>query len=763
MRYGSLNPSERNAVRWFTATIFVAAFLLFFAQPMYGKRLLPSLGGSPAVWNTVMVFFQAALLGGYLYAHRLAKRVGFARWHLIAMAVAASVPVLFLPDDPPPVGVVAATAWLLRTLSIGIGLPFVLLAATSPMLGAWFANLNHPMRRDPYFLYSASNFGSFCSLIAYPLLIEPTMALGIQSWVWRAGFVTLIFMILRCKRLVDDSPTVDVDENGGDAKPAADSMGETNSDALDADRIDRGRITRWVLTSAVASSWLLGVTQYLTTDLAPVPLLWVVPLAIYLLSFVVAFAGRRWIETRTWESWLPPLLLLMVASVMFYATWPPLVIHLATFTIGVMICHHRLADDRPRPRFLTAFYLWISLGGVLGGIFNAIVAPLTMPVILEYGIAFVGCGVLMRWSASRERLPDPAVGTRSSDKALNQRSTWILLASVGAVIAWMVFTMLQRGTPSLAYGILLAAACILTFWLLDLRWLCPIAAGILLVHSQFEPPFAGDVLAVRRSFFGVHRVLYAPLLKRNRLVHGQTVHGIQAVDHPERPLAYYSRQGPLGYVLEQLAPSGRGRRIAVIGLGTGAIAAYRNDFEPPRQIKFFEIDPAVIDLAVRDTYFSYLSDAAIGRDDIVVGDGRQQLDRYDGPPFDTIVLDAFSSDAVPMHLLTREALQIYADHLTDNGLILFHISNQHLDLAPVLGGLADDAGWTAYGVHFNPALDQFGEGVAPSDWVVIGRRPETIPLGVRQTPWRRIDSPSQPRWTDEHGNFLDVLRWGRES
>jgi hypothetical protein len=731
------NHSRRTLIL-FRAAIFFGAFSLFVVQPMYAKRLLPALGGSPAVWNTVMVFFQAALLTGYAYAHlmtRWRQRRWAARLHLALLAVAVMLPIMPLPTASPH-GNFSSIVWLLNTLVWGIGPAFILVSASSPLIQGWFSRTDHPLRDDPYFLYAASNIGSFAALIAYPIVIEPFFPVAIQIVAWRIGLVVLGILLWSCSRqVVYDGTNTDQTSLAGQSNVAG---------------LSWARRLRWIAYAAAASSWLLAVTQSLTTDLAPVPLLWVIPLGLYLLSFVVAFAHKKWISASIWHQCLPAATLVLVVSLIFHGGWQPIVIHLAAFVCGAMVCHSALAADRPDASQLTEFYLWISFGGVVGGIFNALISPLVFPVIVEYGIAIA----MTAWAVQ-----SPFAKPAKNNTILNLRSSWVLLPTIVLVIAGLAATCDFQGTPLMAVAVIVATPVLLAAWLLGMPRLVVAIGGLMLVLNQFEPPIAGTTRWVDRSFFGVHRVMSADVVQETRLLHGSTVHGIQSAVRPSEPLAYYARSGPLGEIFSRLSET-QTDHVGVVGLGAGAIAAYSNlPSGGKRQITFYEIDPLVIRIATDTSYFSFLSDAGISADDIVLGDGRAELATRDSAPLDGLVLDAFSSDAIPMHLLTRESLAVYQSQLSEQGWVAFHISNRHLNLADILGGLAADANCVAYWRLSNPSQEERDQGIAVAQYVIMAADRSTLEPLVADGDWKPIHDPALPFWTDDYSNLLDVVGW----
>ena len=726
----------------FGLTLFVSAALLFVAQPLIAKSLLPLWGGSPSVWNTCMVFFQAALLAGYGYAHALNAWLGVRRQVLVHTGI-LMLPWLFLPFAVPaePRPSAHPALGLLAYLVGAVGLPFFVVATTTPLLQSWFASAD---ARDPYPLYAASNLGSLLALLAYPFLVEPSLGLREQERIWTAGYGVLVALTLVCIALVLRSARSrgggetfllrslagDFGEGetegsvAGRAQPFARSprngRGDGNERAARADAMDIGRFVRWVALAFVPSSWLLGVTTYVTTDIAPVPLLWVVPLALYLVSFILVFA-RATRHSAAWAARALPLLAFPLAVVLGLGLaqvfWLPL--HLLTFFAGALVCHGALAQSRPDARGLTVFYLALALGGVLGGMFNALIAPVLFDRIAEYPLAIVlGCLALPAVPPSRG-IPLPRVWT-----TISRHSLWAIPLGIFGLIALLVRNVCGvESTPLGAMLELLASGLVVFAWYRHRSRPARFALslGAALLASGLSEGLDGRVLFRERNFFGTVRVTAAatPRGEVHRLFHGNTLHGQQALDPALRrePLAYFHRSGPIGQVFSALhAP----RNVAIVGLGAGALAAYA---QPNERWAFYELDPAVIRIARDPRYFTFLTDSQAERIEVREGDARLRLGEAPDHGFSLIVLDVFSSDAIPTHLYTREALALYRRKLADGGLIAFHITNRYLDLDRVVGALARDAGMLCR-VRYDVVLTsaEQAEGKQPSIWAVLARR-----------------------------------------
>jgi hypothetical protein len=812
---------------YFAVTLFVSAFLLFLVQPMVGKMVLPLLGGAPAVWATCMVFFQALLLAGYGYAHTATRRLGSRKQAVIHLAVLAL-----------PLAVLGLTASLrgapiqayrslapqgqelpffgaIALLSAAIGLPFFVVATSAPLLQRWFADTDHPAARDPYFLYAASNVGSLLALIAYPFVVEPRYPLATQGWLWSAGYLLLVGLTAGCawqlRRGVPREPAAPARVLAG----AAGSHGNSS--------IARSARLRWLALAFVPSSLLLSVTQFITTDIAPVPGLWVLPLAVYLLTFVVAF-GRTpgWLRGVV-ELAAPVAVLLLLFSMLAdrkpNALGLVLLMHLAVFLLVALNCHIDLARRRPSAEHLTEFYLWVSLGGVLGGLFNSLIAPLVFNGLFEYPLALIAaCLLLPTAGPSRIRLMDVVIALATGGFALalylfpaeSQLPTIINLplpsfqkpyyrtASFFGVTLWKY----------LSYGVPLLAS----YWWVDrpVRFgMCVAAVWLVLtVGGEVEQRQRtdGQLLRRDRSFFGVLAIKVdddrtaggeemtlrdgtAP--RFHTLVHGTTLHGMQQWDPPsDEPMTYYHRTGPIGQVFTAKPPAVTRGKFAFVGLGSGSLAGYG---EPGQSITFYEIDPAVLRIASDRQYFRYLPDCKANAE-VVMGDARLKLEEHAKPgEYGLIVVDAFSSDAIPIHLLTKEALQLYLDKLADDGIIALHLSNRYLKLDRVASRLAQELNLAALeqwdtNDRFDPQSDMSASNYIPgkrgSQWVVLAKDskyldpllhlPETMKFAGRDVhlrtwdddekrwvyPWHELQDPSAaPLWTDDFSNLTQILNW----
>lgn len=727
----------------YVSTLGLSALLLFWVQPLFARLILPLLGGAPAVWITAMLFFQAALLAGYLYAHVSVRWLGPKRQSLLHGVVLASafaaLPVALPQGWTPPAGAMPA-AWQLTLMAAGIGLPFFALSATAPLLQRWFAHTGHAESANPYFLYSASNVGSIAALLGYPLLIEPSLGLTEQGIYWTAAYGALVLLIALCgmlmwRRFVAEAPR---------------ALGEEL--ALSPDISWRRRL-HWIGLAFVPSSLMLGVTLHISTDIAAVPLLWIMPLTLYLLSFVIVFARRPLLPHRGMLRLQVPALIL-VAVLLPQDIGNPLAsvgLHLGAFFVFAMACHGELAERRPAAERVTEFYLWLAVGGVLGGIFNGLLAPHLFNAVVEYPLMLAAAALLRPWRAATDRralaldvgLPLfvallVLAGARLADAGGGAITGTSAVALAVAATAWFGY----RGRPlrfALGIAILLAAAPMLTD------------------EGRRAGPLQRETLVKIRSFFGVNRVeLQTQPVAAHLLIHGTTVHGGQRLDpaHRARPLTYFHEDGPLGQLFRRMAPD-RFRRVGVIGLGAGAAACYAR---PGQDWVFFEIDPVVERIARDARYFTYLADCAPDAR-VVIGDARLSLRNVADGSLDLLILDAFTSDAIPVHLLTREAFALYERKLSRQGIVMAHISNEFLDLEPVLGRITAANG--LFGViQYYGAADPADMAALrfPSVWVVAARLPGHIVELAPDMRWQPLRGRRAPLWTDDYVNIVRALR-----
>lgn len=722
----------------FSITALTSALLIFWVEPLFAKLVLPLLGGSPAVWNTCLMYFQAMLLLGYLYAHITSKYFNARKqaWiHVVLLCLALITLPIGIPRDWTPPASGQVIGWLIGLLTIGVGAPFLLLAATAPMLQRWISESDHPAAENPYLLYAASNAGSLLGLVAFPIILEPNLLLSQQSRLWSWGFALAIALTAGCG-LTIRAGAVRADSS----LPADDSptMG---------DRI------RWIALAFAPSSLLLGVTTYLSTDVAAVPLLWVIPLALYLITFIVVFARKsRTPSTVTAVAHALLVTILVLVNVWnadFGFKWE-YALNLGVFTTTALVLHGELAVTRPSPRYLTEFYLMMALGGALGGAFNALVAPLIFKSIAEYQLVVVLACFLRpgaRYTvpnlrdAHRHVVPITtalipmiilglAQAMRLSNKSVLGISVELVLSLVVGAIA------VALSSQPLRFGIAIAGIAVI-------GWI-----------SQ-RPDY---ILHRDRSFYGAYEVQQTTG-RAHFLVHGTTIHGAQYTDSARHllPTTYYHPDGPAGQLFRSFQDSIPHKRIGVVGLGAGTLLCYS---KPGEEWTFFEIDPVVERIARNPKYFTYLRDCPV-RPKIVFGDARLTLAREPSKKFGLLIIDAFSSDAIPVHMLTRQAFALYRRVLDDEGILLVHISNQHLDLKPVVAKLADDAGLTALiGEHVASSSDESSKLDYSSDWVGLTRRPDKLRSLAKDHDWHPLVARTGDRpWTDDYSNVFSVIRW----
>jgi spermidine synthase len=707
----------------FAATSFLGASLLFMIQPLAAKLVLPSYGGSATVWSTSSLLFQMLLLAGYVYAHVSTRRLG-ARWQPRAHLLLLSLPLLMLPVALPPESApsadVSPVLWLLRTLLLMVGLPFAVLSTTGPLIQRWYAWSDGPRANDPYFLFASGNLGSFIGLLAYPFAVEPLLTLTQQRMCWSVAFGGFVLLMALCGLVVrGGSRATDTDLAAVTAGPS------------------RHQVALWCFWSFLPSSLMLAVTAHLSTDIAAIPLLWVLPLAGYLASFVLAFART----SRT----VPPLL---VMPCVIFATSTGLVSELGSNVLGPFVgvvvianvvavtcagfaAHARLAATRPDPAHLTLFYLVISAGGALGGVLNGVVAPLLFDGVWEYLFT------VALLPALAVGLPTPRISRRHMRVAASTVSVALLALVVLRVMGVLGLVAAMVAMGAVAVGSVVAW---LTLRVPILLTVALLLASVFTIIVQEQ-----SSLLTERTFYGSYRVRVSD--EQHELVHGTTIHGTQFLDAGRKslPTTYYAPEGPFGDLIRAVSPDD----LAVVGLGAGAIAAYGADVS---RIKFFEIDPVVAGIAEDRRWFSYLSDSA-AEVDVVMGDGRLAMAREPAASFDLVALDAFSSDSIPVHVLTREGIEVFYNRLRPGGALAVHISNRIFDLQPVLAAHARDLGLRAL-------IGRGGEGpgAVTSEWVMLTDS-DTIADRLGADPrWAPLPTSKTTEWTDDYSSVLSVMR-----
>ncbi len=738
----------------YTLTIFTSAFLLFLVQPMISKLLLPHLGGSPAVWNTAMVFFQSFVLLGYLYTHFSGKYLGTKRqvWlhiilllvSLIWLPIALETNLSFSSSEYP-------ISWIIVSLLLSLGLPFFLLATNAPLIQHWIANSNHPSAKNPYFLYSASNVGSLLALLSYPFIIEPVFGLSEQTFNWSFLYGLYVVLVVACAILLYRN-----------YKPISNPDNST-------DKVSIAPSTKlrlyWLALAFFPSSLMLGVTTYIATDIASMPLFWVIPLALYLITFIIAFS--KYGKTTDYALSLQTLIVPLVAFTMVYSMndmYMNIAIHLTAFFVSALACHGLLARNKPSPKYLTEFYVWMSFGGMLGGLFNSIIAPQLFTKTIEYSLVFVGC-LLVRPIIDKTRTHKQFI----LDAAIPGLFTAILIAIfyIGNEIVGGYAALLRDPTqikaiaetlPSLGYAsfLVIMVTYIVIMIAIDLTYKRPLRLTLIIaslfLSSHLYHEINGSSTSTtyayeKRNFFGTTRILHND--NSSILVHGTTRHGFQSRE-PEYKNMLSSYYVPLKTVREFLNTKARKQPYAVIGLGAGTTACMRDDMGV---IDFYEIDPDMVAVAKNTKYFTYLRDCKSAKN-IIIGDGRIKIGEAKDQHYGLIVVDAFSSDAIPVHLLTKEAVQTYANKLHPNGVIALHVSNRYLELEPIAARIGTAIGLTAIEItkyEYNK-LD-YG-----SSWVLLTRDQQYVER-TNKYEWKLLRPNIEDNlWTDQYSNIIDVIR-----
>jgi hypothetical protein len=720
----------------FGITLFASAFLMFSLEPIVGRLFLPRLGGAPVVWNTCLVFFQGTLLAGYAFAHGAYRLMGSAR-HALAFGLLVIGAAFWIPFSVPVPTEWAdghPIAWLLLALVTSVGMPFFVLASATSAVQKWFSETSHPSAQDPYVLYAASNGGSLLALLVYPIVVEPRLTLGAQqsAWAWAYwGFVGLALLCVAVTALRHRKEGPERQDFSGGASRT---------------EINLSQRSVWLLLSFVPSSLLIGVTTFFSTDLTPVPLLWIVPLAIYLLTFVIAF-GTNTVRLKAADS--ATVISVLVFTLLTASDYPipfsaTLLVHLVMFSVIALACHGRLARERPQPAHLTEFYLWVSAGGVLGGLFNALVAPMVFETVLEYPLGVViGCAA--------PALTDVLHGRRTFAK-----SDALIAATVSVIVFALIASVHRAGFGNALLVPILVFPMVGIYSQQRNALRVALSVGGVLLASSVLQSAREPTLHVERTYFGRYQVVTLKGERFRRLVHGTTLHGAQPLDPAVRgePLTYFSRQSPIGQAFTELPRLSSPIDVAVVGLGVGSLASYATDGQ---RWTFYEIDPAVERIARNPQWFTYL-EACASRCRVVIGDARLSLQRS-ADRYSLIVLDAFSSDAIPIHLLTREALALYLAHLEPGGVVAFHVSNRHLNLVPIVGRLGAEEKLHVLYQHHSTQKGDFVAGITSSTWVFVARNRADLSGLYADPRWSPpVVRPDTPLWTDDFSNILSALR-----
>ena len=726
------NGGGRRAL--FVATILLGAFLLFLVQPMIARIALPRLGGAPAVWNSAMLVYQALLLGGYGYAHLLGRiaprRQGMV--HLAVLVGAAAFLPIGLSDRVLPAGAQPAL-WVPYLFAVSIGPLFFAVSAQAPLMQRWFASGR--LDADPYPLYAASNLGSFAGLIAFPLLVEPLLSVTHQRWLWSAGYLALILLVAGCARSLPP----------GREPARAQALGPPPA---------RTRVARWIALGFVPSGMMLATSTFVSTDMVAMPLLWVIPLALYLLSFSIAFAARRGVADLLTSS--APVTIVLFGGVLMgsfaeRATFGAVTALILLFMISVAL-HTQLYRLRPEPARLTGFYLAMSFGGALGGMFAGLIAPTLFDWTWEYPLLIFAAGVLVPQTYL-------TAGLRAFWHRRGMRVAGATLIVGVLCLAMLVIAREPAGFREVRHpGVIFTIVALGGLVSLGARipYLLVLASGLLLFGGVRSLSLSLEPGARVRSYFGVYTI--TDEARRRALIHGTTLHGVQLIGTATRermPTTYYTPDSGVGRVM-RAAPLvfGPEARIGVVGLGAGTLACYAR---AGQRWTFYEIDPAMAALSMARR-FTFVADCA-PQARFVLGDARLSLGRAAPATLDVLALDAFSSDAVPMHLLTREAFAGYARVLAPNGVLAVHISNRIVDLRPIVAAAAKEGGWRTLILDHRPSL--LREEETPSSWVVMTRDPWTLALVAGENAeWKKLRArPGFAAWTDDYATILALLRF----
>jgi hypothetical protein len=729
----------------YTSAIFVSALLLFSVQPLFTKMVLPRLGGSPAVWSVAMVFFQSLLLAGYAYAHflmQIKNRTIPVAVHLALLVIA----MLTLPlsiatwwGEAPSSGF---AFWLLGLFAVSIGLPFFALAANNPLLQAWFVRTGHPAGPDPYFLYASSNIGSFLALLSYPVLLEPMFSLRTQNLLWSAGYGLLFLLIAGCGALLLRSPArafADQETEETPAPPPAWSLR-----------------ARWVFLAAVPSGLLIAVTAHISTDVAAAPLMWVLPLSLYLLTWVLVFQSRP-LFPHKWVLLAQPVAIAGDIALLAIGGEQNLLMtlggHLLCFFVIAMACHGELARTRPAAKYLTGFYVALSFGGMVGGLFAGLIAPFVFSWVAEYPI-LLALAALCRPFEDDERFPGLV------------RWYWLLLAVVAIALmaptyeaSGQVWTWLEGHRVWVASSVG-ALGALMALGLNAGRWKIFATAVVALALIRFYPSDDGRVETVR-SFFGVHKIVVTPSGQYHVLMHGTTIHGAQKyfnddgtpVSGRPEPITYYHKDGGIGQAITAIRErKGAPLKVAAIGVGSGTLTCAS---EPGDSWKFFEIDQTMVDTARDPKYFSYIQNC-MPELKPVIGDARLTFAKETDGTYDMIIVDAYSSDAIPIHLATVEAMKIYKDKLAPQGVVVMHVSNRHLELESVVVGIADANEMKSWVYNEDSGRDD--EYIFATDVVVSARDEADVGSLASSDKWAETEPTEGQRvWTDDYSNILGAV------
>ncbi|MGB4058345.1 MAG: hypothetical protein WBK77_09710, partial [Alphaproteobacteria bacterium] len=712
----------------YSVTLLLSAALLFSIQPMFSKMVLPLLGGTPQVWNTAMLFFQVMLLGGYAYAHGTTRFLSIrvqAIVHLILLGLFTVVLPIAIPEGLVPPTDKDPTLWQLSLMLATVGGPFFILAGSAPMLQRWFSASGHKDADNPYFLYGASNLGSMTSLLAFPVLIEPLLSVSGQAHIWMMSYFGLVLMTFLSIALVWKN-----------SSSRAKIVQETS--AIN-DKITWNQRLLWLALAFVPSSLMLGVTTFITTDIASVPLLWVMPLALYVGTFIIVFARRQIISSKDCATIFAVLLIILIAQRVVDPVISPFVLiglHLTVFFFAALNCHMELAKMRPASRHLTEFYLIMSLGGALGGFFNAIIAPTYFIVPIEYGLALF-CAVALRYVSNENQTFSAFMDKAKSVIKKNGLESIMHSASITALI--VIFSLVLAASYDskvLDFACSIAVAISLAY-ALDRRWLFSLltlaALFLFPLGYSINSKYFKNILSQDRNFFGVVKIVDVATGER-LMLNGTTNHGTQALNEKYRlePISYYGFNSPVRDLFQILDTQNSPQKIGVMGLGIGVLACFSHE---GRSFDFFEINPLVKDIAENPNYFTFLKDCGSPYR-IILGDARLTLKDQEKNGYDLLIMDAFTSDNIPMHLLTLEAVETFLEKTKEDGILMVHISNRYLDLEPVLYEISQKIGVKALARLSKEVKEYDGTKLLlfPSHWVAFSRNENTL-AALRQKGW----------------------------
>lgn len=730
----------------FSLTLFASAFLLFSVQPMFTKLVLPKLGGTPAVWSVAMVFFQAVLLLGYAYAHLItawltSRQAALIHLSIMGITLAFALPI-GLPSGighPPEEG---QALWLIKVFALSVGLPFFAVSANAPLLQAWFAKTGHLHATDPYFLYGASNAGSLLALLSYPFLFEPSLSLATQEYIWTVGFALLIVGIATAVWFLVRSTPVPIDLRVAAAKASTPNWGAR---------------ARWTAFAFVPSALLVAATAHISTDIAAVPLLWVIPLTLFLLSFILVFQRRPILSHARMLSLQLILIGFLIPWLLvdFNFNWQVMLpLHLIIFFLTAMVCHGEMARRRPSAQHLTEFYMCMSLGGVLGGLFSGLIAPHLFSTILEYPLLLIA-SVLCH------------PGLFEAENRGRTIKTVMLIITIGGAAAFALFAIGEMvshtGLMEPRFILVLLFCLVLMLQFKHPARLFSLSAASFLIVAAVG--WRGEAVEAIRSFYGVHKIEATSDGQFRLLSHGTTLHGAQRIrdengqllESAPEAITYYHASGNISQAVEALRTAqGQLNNVAVVGLGTGSLACRKQAGE---SWTFYEIDRTIINIAKDPSRFMFLSRCAPDAS-VILGDARLTLEDAKNGSVDLLIIDAFSSDAIPVHLMTQEAVALYVSKLSARGSIVLHISNRNMELASVAAAVGRANGLVVYRAGLENRTDS-GRYVTKSEVAVLSRSANDVGDLTTRLGWQHYDGdPRTKPWTDDYADVIGAI-WRR--